>query len=187
MEKYILEAAEIIRKGGVIIYPTDTILGLGCDATNSVAVQKIIAIKQRPAEKSFIVMVESDARLNRHVQDIPSVAWDVLDVADNPTTIVFDKGIGLAPEVLASDGSVAVRLVKDSFCKQLIKKSNVPIVSTSVNVSGENIPKDFYQIPKAILDQVDYIVPLCFEKIQQNKPSSIIKIAGNGETTVLRK
>jgi L-threonylcarbamoyladenylate synthase len=187
MEKYIKEAVEIIKKGGVIIYPTDTVLGLGCDATNSVAVKKIIDIKQRPHEKSFIVLIEDDIRLNRYVQDVPSIAWDLMDVAEKPTTIVFDRGVRLAPEVLGLNGSVAVRKVKNDFCIQLIKKANLPIVSTSVNISGEKIAQNFNEIPKAILDKVDYIVPLCFNHSQQNRPSTIIKIAANGEITVLRK
>jgi L-threonylcarbamoyladenylate synthase len=187
MEQYIKEAAEIIKKGGVILYPTDTVLGLGCDATNSVAIQKIIDLKKRPNDKSFIVLVEDDARLNKYVQDVPSIAWDLMDIAEKPTTIVFDKGIRLAPEVIGSDGSVAVRIVKNDFCIQLIKKTNLPIVSTSVNISGNNIPLHFNEIPKEILDKVDYIVPLCYNQSQQNEPSSIIKITANGEITVLRK
>src|SRR5690554_3015435 len=131
------QAVQALRDGKVILYPTDTVWGLGCDATNETAVNRLLDIKGRDEEKGLIVLVDRDARLNRYVQEVPSMAWDLIDVADKPLTIIYPKGVGLAQNVCAPDGSVAIRLTRDEFCRHLIEKLNRPLVSTSANLSSE--------------------------------------------------
>lgn len=184
-EQQISEAAKIVRDGGVIIYPTDTVLGLGCDARNEEAVKRIIAIKQRPAEKSMVILVESEARLNRHVKEVPAIAWDILDTTDKPITIVYPEGVNLAKSVMAEDKTIAIRLVNNEFCEKLIRSCNCALVSTSVNISGGAPALNINMVDPGILEQVDYIVNLPPREGLQ-KPSPIIKIGVDGEIKIIR-
>jgi len=186
MKLEIENAAQHLRDGGVILYPTDTIWGLGCDATNAAAVEKLLQIKGRPAEMGLIVLVESDARINRHVKDVPEIAWDLIDLEEKPLTIIYPQGVGLAPNVCAPNGSVAIRLTRDEFCRQLIAKLNRPLVSTSANVSGQPAPAHFGTIDSGILAAVDYTVNLRQSESLSNRPSSIIQLNLDGEIKIIR-
>jgi L-threonylcarbamoyladenylate synthase len=186
MKEEVEKAVAILKAGGVILYPTDTIWGLGCDATNAAAVEKIFAIKNRSQQLSLIALVEEDARLNRHVQDVPAMAWDLIDLATEPLTIIYPKGVGFAPKVCAADGSVAIRMVRDEFCRQLIKRLNRPLTSTSANLSGSPAPATFSDIDPAILASVDYTVNLRQSESTTSQPSKIIKIGQNGEIKLIR-
>ncbi len=178
---------EVLKKGGVILYPTDTVWGLGCDATNATAVQKILDIKKSPQGKSMIVLVNHINMLSKYVDIIPPAAVDILEYATKPTTIVFDKMMGVAENVLAEDGSCGVRIINEEFCKQLIRKFNKPIVSTSANFSGEKTPNNFKKIDAAIPPLCDYVVQFKRGDTEQGVPSSIIKLSNNGRVTIIRK
>lgn len=180
------QAVQALREGQVILYPTDTVWGLGCDATNDEAVERLLNIKGRSDDKGLIVLVERDARLNRHVEEIPSIAWDLIDVTDEPLTIIYPKGVGLAKNVCAPDGSIAIRMTRDEFCSKLISKLNRPLVSTSANLSGNPTPKTFRQVDQHILEGVDYTVNLRQSETLSHRPSSIIKIDLNGEIKLVR-
>lgn len=187
MEKEIKNAIGILRSGGTILYPTDTVWGIGCDACNIDAVEKIFNIKQRDQYKSMVVMVCNETMINRYVKEVPEVAWELLESADEPLTIIYPAGRMLANNLIAEDGSVGVRLVKDEFCNTLIHKFGKPLVSTSANISGESSPSSFIEIKSEILNKVDYIVNLRQTEINNTKPSTIIKIALNGEIKIIRK
>ncbi len=186
MKTEIENALLILKKGGIILYPTDTVWGIGCDATNADAIDKIYALKQRVESKSMICLVTDFKMLNEYVQDVPEVAYDILKFADKPTTIIYDNPIRVAENLIAEDNSLAIRVVKDDFCKLLIKKLRKPLVSTSANVSGAKTPMSFSEIPKAILEGVDYVVNLQ-QKSKSGKPSSIIKLKNDGSVSVIRK
>ena len=185
MKQELSTALKTLEHKGVIIYPTDTTFGLGCDATQEEACQKIIEIKGRNNHNGFIILIDDEDLLYEYVEFIPQVALDIFKYASKPTTIIFSKGKNLAKSVLNSDGSVAIRIVKNEFCKALIRKFNRPIVSTSVNISGEKHISRIDKIPKSISDKVDYIVPLTQEL--SNKPSSIIKIENDGGVKIIRE
>jgi L-threonylcarbamoyladenylate synthase len=186
MEPDIQKALEILRAGGVILYPTDTVWGVGCDATNEEAVSKIFKIKKRSEAKSLIVLVGNENQLSRYVKDIPEVAWELMENTERPLTIIYDTVTGLAPSVIANDGSVGIRIVKDEFCQNLIKKLGKPIVSTSANISNEPSPSNFDEIADELKEQVDYVVNWRQEEIKKNQPSVIIKLALNGEFKIIR-
>ena len=187
MNEEINKALSILRNGGTILYPTDTIWGIGCDATNEKAVEKVYGIKQRQESKSLIVLASDEGMLNRFIKDVPALAWDLMEVSDTPLTIIYDAPRGLAKNVVAEDGSVGVRLVKDDFCQQLIHKFGKPIVSTSANISGTPAPQCFDEISEEIKSKVDYIVNWRQDDISKTKASSIIKLKSNGEFTIVRK
>jgi L-threonylcarbamoyladenylate synthase len=187
MQDEILKAVEVLKAGGIIVYPTDTIWGIGCDATNEEAVQKIYTLKQRSDAKSMICLVDSDIRLLRVVPDIHELAWELIEFTENPLTLIYDNPNGLAPSVVASDKTVGIRITKDDFCKRVIQKLGKPLVSTSANISGEASPKTFKEIGAAILEGADYVVNLHREKNEASKPSTIIRLKTNGEIKVLRK
>jgi L-threonylcarbamoyladenylate synthase len=176
----------ILHNGGIILYPTDTIWGIGCDATNAAAAEKIVALKQRPAEKSFVVLVASEREILQHVAAPDLALFDYLDKTTKPTTVIYEHALGLADNVLADDGSVAIRICKDEFCKHLIKRFHKPIVSTSANISGEASPGNFSAINKSIIEGVDYVVQYKQDEISEAKASSIIKWE-NGEVIVIRE
>ena len=178
---------DTLRKEGVILYPTDTIWGLGCDATNEHAVQKIIDLKQRDSSKSMIALVSDNAMLNKYVRNIPAQAWDIMELSDSPVTLIYDKGLGFAKNMLPADGSVAVRLVKDPFCQKLIHQFGKPIVSTSANFSGTPSPSIFADISEELKSQCNYIVTWKQNDRTTSKPSSIIRLKENGEFLILRK
>jgi L-threonylcarbamoyladenylate synthase len=185
MESIINEALTTLKEGGVILYPSDTIPGLGCDATNEAAVNKVFEIKNRPENKSLIILVSSDAMLQRYVAEVPEVAWDILDYADKPTTIIYSNGKNLPKNCLAADDSIGIRIVKTGYLNKLIHKLGKPLVSTSANFSNEPSPKTMEEIPQSLADKVDFIVNLPSES--KNKASAIIKLEVNGEFKIIRK
>lgn len=180
------KAIEVLKNGGVILYPTDTIWGLGCDATNVEAINKIFDLKKRDKTKSMIILVESEKRLQDLV-DVPEMAWEIMDMSEKPVTIVYDNPKGLPKELLADDGSIGIRLVKNDFCKKLISKLNKPLVSTSANFSGEKSPLKFSDVSKEIVESVDYAVEEDREKVSKYPGSSVIKVWENSRIKVLRE
>jgi L-threonylcarbamoyladenylate synthase len=187
MEDEIKNAIEVLRKGGTILYPTDTVWGIGCDARNKEAVAKVYAIKQRANYKSMVILVSDETMINRYVKEVPAVAWELIESAEEPLTIIYPDARMLAENVIAADSSVGIRLVKDEFCKTLIHKFGKPLVSTSANLSGEPTPIAFSDIKLDILNKVDYIVNLRQKETNDVKPSAIIKVAMNGEIKIIRK
>ena len=187
VEEDIRQAVETMRKGGVILYPTDTVWGIGCDATNAEAVARIYRIKKREDSKAMICLVDSDARLQRYVRMVPNVAWDLLDCVDKPTTVILDGAVNLAPNLIAEDGSIALRITQEAFSKELCYRFQKAVVSTSANISGEPAAQNYCDISQEILDAVDYV---CWTRRQEHKPhtpSSIIKLGMGGEVRIIRK
>src|SRR5450432_2569096 len=176
---------EVLRAGGVILYPTDTVWGLGCDATNAIAVEKIFAIKQRPEAKSLIVLLADERDVLQYVAAPDLQVFDYLDTLHKPATAIYDGIIGLAENLLSPDGSAGIRLVKEPFCKHLIKRFRKPIVSTSANMSGEVTPVNFASITASIKSLVDYIVQYRQDDLTPASPSTIIKWK-DGEVVVIR-
>ena len=168
-----------------MLYPTDTVWGIGCDATNEIAVAKVFEIKQRSESKSLIILVNGIEMLQQYIPNISKEVLNLLNATTKPTTIIYNNPVGLAKNVVASDNTVAIRIPQNEFCKQLISAYGRPIVSTSANISGDQTPKSFKEISKAILDSVDYIVNLQREAVS-DKSSTILKVAENGEIIVLR-
>ena len=185
-EDDIKKAVEVMKKGGVILYPTDTVWGIGCDATNADAVAKVYAIKHRDDSKALICLVDSDARIQRYVRNVPEVAWDLLELAEKPTTVILDNAVNLAPNLIAEDGSIAMRITRESFSKELCYRFQKPIGSTSANISGEPAAQNYCDISEELINAVDYV---CWSRRQEHKPhtpSSIIKLAENGEVKIIR-
>ena len=187
MKNELEKALEVLKAGGIILYPTDTIWGIGCDATNEEAVQKVMALKGRSASKSLIVLVDNDNKLVSYVREIPDVAYDLIEYAENPLTIVYSNAKNLAPSVINEDGSVGIRVVKHNFCQQLIQRFRLPIVSTSANISGEPAPKNFSEVSQEIIDGVDYVVNLEQEVSEEKTPSTIMKLSPDGLFTFIRR
>ena len=185
MQQEIKNCLEVLNNGGLILYPTDTVWGIGCDATNSEAIKKVYQLKQREDSKSLICLAADDRMLKNYVKEIPEVALDIIEIADKPTTIIYDEAQNLAENLIADDGSIAFRIPDNDFCYWLLRKFNKPIVSTSANISGEPTPNSFKEISNPILKGVDYVVNLHRDKICKN-PSSIIKLSNNGEVKVIR-
>ena len=182
----IKKCLETMKRGGIILYPTDTVWGLGCDSTRPDAIQKIYDLKQRDDSKSLICLVSDFKMLNQFVEDVPEVASDILKYASKPTTVVYDNPIRIAENLIADDNSLAIRVTKDPFCQNLIRKLGKPLVSTSANISGMPTPESYKEIDSAILDGVDYIVNLHRNK-KSGPPSAIIKLKNDGQVQVLRK
>ena len=180
-------AVQVLRKGGIILYPTDTIWGIGCDATNPAAVERIYEIKQRSDTKSMLVLLDTAASLDRYVQQIPDIAWDLIDLADKPLTIIYPGAKNLAKNLLSKDNSIGIRIVQDEFCKKLIQQFRKPVVSTSANISGKPWPENFDAIKPDILQRVDYIVKWGQEDYTKKKPSAIIKLGITGEIEIIRE
>lgn len=187
MDDQIKLAVKVLREGGTILYPTDTIWGIGCDATNEAAVAKIYRIKQREDSKSMLTLIDNPNRLLQYVNQVPEIAWEILDVAEKPLTIIYPKAKNLASNLIASDGSIGIRVVNHDFCRRLISAFSKPIVSTSANISGEPSPKNFNSISEEIKSAVDYIVPLEFDTAASSTPSGIIMLGVNGEVKVIRE
>ena len=183
----IQKSVEVLKAGGVILYPTDTIWGIGCDASNAAAVQKVYEIKKRSDAKSLIALVDSDVRLERTIEEVPFVAWDLIEFSEKPVTIIYDKPIGIANNAVNKDKSVGIRIVKDKFCKELIRMLNKPIISTSANISGEKQANSFSEISDEIKDSVDHIVNLRQEELNLNQSSMIIKLNASGLINIIRK
>ncbi|OFY42422.1 MAG: threonylcarbamoyl-AMP synthase [Bacteroidetes bacterium GWF2_40_14] len=180
------EAIKVLRAGGVILYPTDTIWGLGCDATNPAAVEKIYKIKKRTDSKSLITLVDGLDMLYRYIKEVPEIACQLIEVSDSPLTIIYPGAIGLAPNIVAEDGSAGIRIPEHPFCQQLISKFRRPIVSTSANISGENAPSGYHDISDEIINSVDWIADPMLEEGSTGKPSSIIMLGLGGEIKIIR-
>lgn len=191
-EEDIKKAVEVLRKGGVILYPTDTVWGIGCDATNVEAVKRVYAIKQRDDSKALICLVDSDARMQRYFRQVPDVAWQLIDSlkeAENakPTTLILDGAINLASNLVAEDGSLGIRITNELFSKELCYRFQKALVSTSANISGEPAAQNYCDIDPRIIEQVDYV---CWSRRQEHKPhtpSSIIRLKADGEVTIIRQ
>ena len=183
----IQKAVEVMRKGGVILYPTDTVWGIGCDATNPEAVKRIYEIKKRDDSKAMICLVDSDSRLQRYFRNVPDVAWDLLTLAVKPTTVILDDATGLASNLIAEDGSLGVRITQEEFSRQLCYRMQKPIVSTSANISGEPAAQNYCDITPQILEAVDYVCTTRRQEHLPHVPSSIIKLDKSGVVTIIRK
>jgi len=190
-EEDIRKAVEVLRRGGVILYPTDTVWGIGCDATNPEAVRRVYDIKQRDDSKALICLVDSDSRLQRYVRQVPDVAWQLIDSLKDsdakPTTIILDGAVNLAPNLIAEDGSIALRITNEPFSRELCYRFQKALVSTSANISGEPAAQNYCDIDPRIVEAVDYV---CWTRRQEHKPhtpSSIIRLRQDGEVTIIRK
>jgi L-threonylcarbamoyladenylate synthase len=186
MREEIKKCADILRKGGVILYPTDTVWGIGCDATNAEAVQKIFKIKNREESKSMIVLVAEPHQVSFYAE-VPEVTKDLVEYAERPLTIIYPKAKGIAKSLIAEDGSIGIRVVKDEFCQELIHFLHKPIVSTSANISGEHTPANYLEISDEIKESVDYVVNLRQDETKKNASSQIFKIGLNGAIEIIRK
>lgn len=183
----IKKAIEVMKNGGVILYPTDTVWGIGCDATNEEAVAKVYKIKHRDDSKALICLVDSSVRLQRYVRNVPEVAWQIMELATKPTTVIFDNAVNLAPNLIAEDGSIGMRITQEPFSKELCYRFQKPVVSTSANISGEPAAQNYKDITEELLNSVDYV---CYSRRQEKKPhtpSSIIRIKVGGEVEIIRK
>ncbi len=176
-----------MREGGVILYPTDTIWGIGCDATNEEAVRRVYEIKQRQDSKAMLVLVDSSVKVDFYVQDVPEVAWDLIDLADKPLTIIYSGARNLAANLLAEDGSVGIRVTNEDFSKRLCQQFRKAVVSTSANISGQPSPRNFSEISEEVKSAVDYIVGYRQEEMSNPKPSSIIKLDKGGVIKIIRE
>ena len=186
-EQDIKNAIEAMRKGGVILYPTDTVWGIGCDATNAEAVKRVYEIKQRDDSKALICLVDSDARLQRYVRNVPDVAWQLIDCVEKPTTLILDGAVNLAPNLIAEDGSIGIRITKEAFSHELCFRFQKAIVSTSANISGEPAAQNYRDIDPRILEKVDYVCWTRRQEHQPHQPSSIIKLSADGQVMIIRK
>lgn len=187
IQEDIRRAVEVMRQGGVILYPTDTVWGIGCDATNAEAVAKVYKIKHREDSKALICLVDSDVRLQRYVRNAPEVAWQIMELANKPTTVIFDNAVNLAPNLVAEDGSIAMRITQEPFSKELCYRFQKPIVSTSANISGKPAAENYKDISEELLNAVDYVCYSRRQEKQPHTPSSIIKIKADGQVQIIRK
>jgi L-threonylcarbamoyladenylate synthase len=185
-EQELWRTVEILRSGGTILYPTDTIWGIGCDATNFKAVENVYKLKHRVESKSLIVLLNDESKLSEYVEKVPDISFDLINSLNKPTTIIYSNAKNLASNVVAQDGSIAIRVTKDQFCRDLIKLFGKPIVSTSANISGDPSPVIYRDVPDDILNGVDYIVNLYQSRINSSKPSTIIRLFENGEFIIVR-
>lgn len=187
MQEEIKEACRIMQAGGVILYPTDTVWGIGCDATNENAVKKVFEIKKRVDSKALLVLVDSAVKVDFYVSDVPEVAWDLVEYAEKPLTIIYSNARNLANNLVAADGSVGIRVTKEDFSKRLCERFRKAIVSTSANIAGEPTPSNFSEISNEILEAVDYVVNYRQEETGKPKPSSIIRVEKGGLFKIIRE
>lgn len=187
MKDEIKKVLQVLRKGGVILYPTDTIWGIGCDATNDEAVAKVYEIKKRADSKSMLVLLDEAEFLHSYMKKVPDVAFNLIEMSEKPTTIIYDDAQRLAENLINEDGSIGIRITDDKFCKMLIDKLAKPIVSTSANISGKASPQSFDEISNEIKKAVDYIVNWRQDEKVKAKPSSIIKLGSGGQIQIIRK
>ena len=180
-------ALKVVQQGGIILYPTDTIWGIGCDATNTEAVQKIYRLKQRDEAKSMIILLDTDNKLQSYISDVPELAYDLIEFAENPLTLVMPGAKNISPALIAADGSVGVRISDHPFCQQLIQRLRKPLVSTSANISGKPSPQYFSQIDQEIIDGVDYVVDIDQHSMEIKNPSTIMRLAPNGSFEFIRR
>ena len=183
----IKKACEVLQKGGVILYPTDTVWGIGCDATNEEAVKRVYEIKRREDSKAMLVLVDSDVKVDFYVKDVPEVAWDLIQYATKPLTVIYDDARNLASNLIGEDGSVGIRVTSEEFSKQLCYRFRKAIVSTSANISGEPSPASFSEIQDEIKQAVDYIVEYRQDEPAGAKPSSILKLSRGGVIKIIRE
>lgn len=187
MQNDISKALEVLKSGGVILYPSDTIWGLGCDATNPDAVKRIYDIKKREDSKSMLVLMGNPALLERYVGEVPDVAWDLVEITTTPLTVIYPGAKNLATNLIAADGSIGIRFTKEEFTSRLLQRFRRPIVSTSANISGEVAPAFFDEISDEVKEQVDYIVEYRQDDITPAQPSGIIKLGPGGQIDIIRK
>ena len=187
MEDDIRKSLEVLKRGDIILYPTDTVWGIGCDATNQDAVNRISLIKKRPDVKSLLVLLDNAGKLHHYVEIIPDIAWDLIEITDRPLTIIYPQGKNLAGNLFHSDGSVGIRITSDNLCKNLIARFGRPLVSTSANISGESSPMNFTAISESIKASMDYIVRWRQDDLRKGVPSSIVKLGIKGEVEIIRK
>ncbi len=183
----IKETLEVLKNGGVILYPTDTIWGLGCDATNEKAVERIYKIKQRSDQKSMLVLLDNSAKIPSYVNRMPDIAWDLIELSERPLTIIYSDAKNLAQNLIAEDGSIGIRISNDEFNRNLLQRFKKPLVSTSANISGESTPQNFDEISQEIIDSVDYVVKWKQDDFTKAQPSSIIKLGLGGEIQIIRE
>ncbi len=186
MTEDIRKACEVLEQGGLILYPTDTIWGIGCDATNEAAVQRVYELKKRADHKAMLVLIDSEAKLDRYVEEVPDIAWDLIEVADKPLTIIYSGAKNLAPGLIGEDGSIGIRITQEVFSKRLCERFRRPLVSTSANLSGEPSPANFQQISDEIKAGVDYIVTYRQDDTSMAAPSNILKLGAGGEIQIIR-
>ena len=186
MQNMYHEAIQTLKSGGVLLYPSDTIWGLGCDVRNDQAIDKILELKNRPASKGLIVLISKMEQLSEYVEQVPDLAWDLVEFAEDPLTIIYPKGKNVSPSLLGPDGSIAIRLVKDEFCKGLIYRYQRAIVSTSANLSGEPSPLNFAGIAPSIVDGVDYVLKNSAGEGAAKKASKIVQIGLHGDYKLIR-
>lgn len=187
MHDDIKKALEVLKTGGIILYPTDTIWGIGCDATNEKAVERIYKIKKREDSKSMLVLMENPALLDRYVTEVPEIAWDLVEIATTPLTVIYPKAKNLAKNLISEDGSIWIRFTKEAFTMQLLQRFRRPLVSTSANISSEKSPAFFDEISDEIKNQVDYIVEYRQNDTTPAQPSGIIKLGVGGQIDIIRK
>ncbi len=187
MQNDIVRALEVLKAGGTILYPTDTVWGIGCDATNESAVEKIYKIKQRNERKGMLILMENPALLERYVDDVPEIAWDLTEVATTPLTVIYQNAKNLAKNLVAEDGSIGIRFTKEAFTTQLLQRFRKPVVSSSANISGAKSPSFFSEISEVLKNQVDYIVEYRQNDFTPYQPSSIIKLGSGGKIDIIRK
>lgn len=186
MEEDLKNALDVLRKGGIILYPTDTIWGIGCDATNEVSVKKIYDLKKRADNKAMLVLVDSFSKVERYVSDVPEIAESLEDVSVKPLTIIYDNTVGLADNLLGDNRSVGIRVSKERFSKELCRRFGRPIVSTSANISGHPSAANYAQIDKEIINGVDYVVKFRQNDESEHQASSIVKLSFDGTIKILR-
>lgn len=183
----IRQAVQTMRSGGLILYPTDTIWGIGCDATNADAVRRIYELKRRDDSKALICLVDSPNRMQQYSRSIPDVAWDLIDYAQNPLTLIVDGALNLAPNLVAQDGSIAIRVTRERISHDLCYRFQKAVVSTSANLSGQPAPRNFMEISPEIIQGVDYVMKARQNDVTKGKPSQIVKISKDGQITFIRK
>ena len=183
----IQRAVEVMRRGGLILYPTDTVWGIGCDATNADAVRRIFQLKQRDDSKAMICLVDSANRMQQYSREIPDVAWDLIEYAERPLTLIIDGALNLAPNLIAADGSIAIRVTRERISKELCYRFQRAVVSTSANLSGQPAPRNYMEITPEILAGVDYVMKARQNDVTKGKPSQIVKITKDGQITFIRK
>lgn len=187
MDDDLKKSVAILKMGGVILYPTDTIWGIGCDATDPEAVKRIFRIKEREDTKSMLVLMENPALLERYVNDVPEIAWDLIEISTTPLTVIYPNAKNLAGNLIAQDGSIGIRFTKEEFTRKLLQLFRRPVVSTSANISNQKAPAFFSDIPETIKNQVDYIVKYRQNDTTPSQPSSIIKLWSGGRIDIIRK
>ncbi|HEY9533941.1 MAG TPA: L-threonylcarbamoyladenylate synthase [Mucilaginibacter sp.] len=183
----IAKALKVIQEGGIILYPTDTIWGIGCDAANTEAVQKIYKLKQRSESKSMIILLDTDAKLPSYIKEVPDLAYNLIEYAENPLTLVMPGARNISPALIAADGSVGIRVAKHPFCEGLIQRLRKPLVSTSANISGKPSPQYFSQVEQEIIEGVDYVVDIDQHSMEIKTPSTIMRLEADGKFEFIRR